>query len=113
MRLTRVERKRVQEVVTDDILCNQCGDSLRPSLVDGNFHGLIEAEVFGGYGATLGDQESYKFSICEPCLRKLFAGFVLPPEHWDNMGDHRKSEKEHKAWLAKVHAFLEKKRDPA
>jgi uncharacterized protein with PIN domain len=110
MRRTRVEKKQVEETVTDDILCNQCGNSLKPARND-NFHGLIEAEVFGGYGATLGDQEMYKFSICEPCLRKLFAGFVLPVEHWDNMGDHRKSEKEHKAWLAKVDVFLEKKRD--
>lgn len=76
MRKVSVEEKVVQVKVIDDILCNECGNSLRGRA--DNFHGLIEAEVLGGYGSDLGDQESYKFSICEECLRKMFARFITP-----------------------------------
>ena len=113
MRRVRTEKRVIEEevTVTDDILCNQCGNSLRDPGGCNNFHGLIEVEVFGGYGATLGDQEMYKFSICEDCLRKLFAGFLLPPEHWDNLGVSSDNEKEHEEWLRKTSEILEKRRD--
>lgn len=41
--------------------------------------GLLEAYVCGGYGARLGDEVEYKFSLCENCLAELFKTFKHSP----------------------------------
>lgn len=75
MKITRVEKREVTEVVLDDIICNQCGGSCKMYM---GFAGLIEACVSGGYSSKLGDGNYYDFSICEDCLKVLFAGFKVP-----------------------------------
>ncbi len=64
--------------VTDDIICNKCGNSCKDSC-DMNYEGLIEASVFGGYASKLGDQVNYEFSLCEDCLIELFKTFKHNP----------------------------------
>jgi hypothetical protein len=76
---THVETKTVEETVTDDILCNQCGGSCLDRC-QMNYEGLIEVTVQGGYAAKLGDLVPYTFSLCEDCLKKLFEGFKIPPQ---------------------------------
>ena len=76
MKVSHKEPKTTEVEVIDDILCNQCGESCKQTL---NFEGLLEAHVQGGYGAKLGDMDSYIFSICEDCLSTLFDGFKHPP----------------------------------
>ena len=78
MKVSHTEPRTDDHEVIDDILCNQCGESCQDS-ADMNYEGLIETVVQGGYAAKLGDMDSYVFSICEDCLRKLFEGFKHPP----------------------------------
>jgi hypothetical protein len=82
MRVTRRKKRTVEIVV--DVLCNKCGGSCvpkgrRPDDAYGP-HGLIEAEVVGGYDSpVLPDGTTYQFSLCEGCLSALFATFVHDP----------------------------------
>ncbi len=77
----------VQQTITvvSDIICNKCGESCKS-----NFHGyegLLEAEVFGGYGSEhVGDMNKHKFSMCEKCFMELSATFKIPS--WVDDGDH-------------------------
>ena len=82
MKLVETETIAKDEIVVKDILCNKCGNSCRPSNVHcRNFYGLIEARVTGGYfSEDLEDLTAYTFSICESCLKELFASFALPVE---------------------------------
>lgn len=51
-------------------------------------HGLHDAEVSGGYESYhLFDCTTYKFSICEKCLRELFNQFKIKPTIIDKLGD--------------------------
>jgi len=76
MRTTKVVQQDVE--VTDDILCNKCGQSLMRPHGYGPF-GLAEAEVEGGFGsAPLRDCTTYTFSLCETCLVELFGTFKIP-----------------------------------
>ena len=79
MRKAHPEVRTVEESVTDDILCNQCGESCLDSN-QMNYEGLIELTVQGGYASKLGDMVPYTFSLCEDCLKKLFDGFKIPPQ---------------------------------
>lgn len=58
-----------------DTICNKCGESCG----EGDYpHGLIEAEVHGGYTSkVLEDGHVYKFSMCESCLKSLFNEFKI------------------------------------
>jgi hypothetical protein len=58
---------RKTHFVTDDILCNMCGDSCRNTVCPEHYEGLVEVTVQGEYGAQLGDLVAYTFSMCEPC----------------------------------------------
>jgi hypothetical protein len=84
MRVTKKIQQTVE--VTDDILCNRCGRSLKTKLdPDGeiyNFDGLAECTVSGGYTSPcLSDMTNYTFSLCEPCLVDIFNSFKLPIQH--------------------------------
>jgi hypothetical protein len=64
------------------ILCNRCGECMRPlgTMNEQYPHGLEKAEVTGGYDSYhLFDMTTYKFSICEKCLRELFNQFKIKP----------------------------------
>lgn len=63
--------------VVEDVFCNKCGMSCKSP--QGYNHGLIEAEVIGGYESThIGDGDVHKFSLCERCLSKLIKKFIYP-----------------------------------
>ena len=78
MRISHEERRVEHVEVVDDIICNQCGRSCVERYT-GNVYGLNEVKVEGGCGARLGDMTSYRFSLCERCLTRLFDGFEHPP----------------------------------
>lgn len=63
--------------IVEDIFCNLCGMSCKSPM--GKYYGLIEAEVFAGYESThLEDGDVHKFSLCERCLKDMFAKFTYP-----------------------------------
>lgn len=95
MKRTESLKKEVTETV--DVFCNKCGFSCKDP--NGQFCGLIEAEVSGGYGSThLGDGDVYIFSLCERCLLEMFEKFHYPakqgnylhPDNYNPDFDRRK-----------------------
>ena len=78
MRKTHTDTIETETIVTDDILCNMCGGSCR-DVESVNYEGLLEVTVQGGYNALLGYMTAYTFSLCEPCLSKLFEQFQIKP----------------------------------
>lgn len=78
MRKTVLVKKEVE--MTDDIICNMCGETC----FDGeyNYNGLIEVMAEGSYGSkVLADGVRYTFSICEACLEKhVFIKCKIPPQ---------------------------------
>jgi hypothetical protein len=81
MRVTKKIQQTVE--VTDDILCNRCGKSLKTKLdPEGeiyNFDGLTEGCITGSYTSShLADMETYCFSLCEQCLVDIFKAFKIP-----------------------------------
>jgi len=71
-----------------EILCNRCGGPQRPLGTHNEQypHGLEDAEVTGGYESYhLFDMTTYKFSICEKCLREMFNQFKIKPTVFDRM----------------------------
>jgi hypothetical protein len=72
-----------------EILCNRCGGYQRPigSHNEQYAHGLEDATITGGYDSYhLFDMTSYKFSICEKCLREMFNQFAIKPTVIDRLG---------------------------
>lgn len=67
----------------DSYVCNKCAGPMCPDVSSPNRnypHGLVDAVVGGGYDSPhLTDCTSYKFSLCEQCLRELFGSFRIPP----------------------------------
>lgn len=71
------------------ILCNRCGECMRPLGTHNEQypHGLEGAAIQGGYDSYhLLDCTTYKFSICEKCLRELFNQFKIKPTIIDSLG---------------------------
>ena len=70
-------------------ICNKCGEECSSIEADKDitiptFYGLLDAKVVGSYySPVLGDCTSYKFDICEKCLKELFNDFVIPVEESD------------------------------
>lgn len=79
MRKTKQEEQTKVVTVTEDILCNQCGESLK-GCGPGSYEGLVEARICGGFGSKIGDMLELRFSICEVCLLQMFKGFKIEPE---------------------------------
>lgn len=74
MKLIQTIKKEITETI--DIFCNKCGMSCKGHC--GNWLGLIEAKVSGGYDSThLNDGDMYQFSLCEHCLKELIDSFQL------------------------------------
>lgn len=76
MKVSHTEIQPTAVEVTDDILCNKCGNSCVAA--HPGWAGLLEAKVDCGYASKLGEDNVYIFSLCETCLGKLFASFKLP-----------------------------------
>ena len=87
MLITETKTVTEERVVVKDVLCNKCGETCIPdSPQNGAPHGLVEANVTGGYHSThIGDCESHTFSLCEKCLVELFATFKIPTEHKEGL----------------------------
>lgn len=92
MKHTRTIDTPVTEIT--EIFCNKCGLSCRSP--EGDFYGLIEQEVVGGFSSThLKDGDVHKFSLCERCLIDLkkefiydsFQGNYLDPDPENQVSD--------------------------
>lgn len=92
MKKTKTIKKTVEVTETLDILCNKCGitcsnEKRKHGKSDFNqYSGLIETEIHGGYDSeVVGDMTSWKFSLCEFCLKTLVKSFKLPVDIKDDM----------------------------
>jgi hypothetical protein len=79
-----VKKKRVKVEITEDRLCNKCGESLKVN--EQNYesgpelYGLMGVRIQGGYFSPwLEDGALYEFDLCEKCLKKLFKTFKHSP----------------------------------
>lgn len=64
-------------VAPESYVCNMCGGGMVGDC--GNILGLAGARVSGGPDSDgLSDMMSYRFSICEKCLRSMFEKFKVP-----------------------------------
>jgi len=64
-------------VAPESYVCNMCGGGMVGEI--GNILGLAGASVSGGPDSDgLSDMMSYRFSICEKCLRSMFEKFKVP-----------------------------------
>jgi hypothetical protein len=78
----RITKKVTEEVeVTEDILCNKCGESMMPYNDDvGCVEGIVELKLgFGYFSERFQDQDMIQFSLCEFCLYELVSVFTIPP----------------------------------
>lgn len=68
----------------ESFVCNMCGGKLVGSM---NLLGLPDCKVSGAYDSThLEDTMSYRFSMCEKCLKDMFDRFAIPPAVSSYMG---------------------------
>lgn len=82
--------------MAEEKICNLCGESCCPNHTGrtGTWKsdrpcGLIDAQVIGGYESYhLMDMSQYTFSLCEPCLRKLFVECKVKPKIHDVLFPH-------------------------
>ena len=78
--------KQVQETnlktITDDIICNKCGNSLkRHHFGNPIFPGLISLSISGYFGSDWpNDLETIKFDLCSSCVKELIESFKIPAE---------------------------------
>lgn len=62
-------------LVSQSFVCNGCGRTMPTS------DGLPEVTIEGGYSSFyLFDMTSYRFGLCERCLRDLFERMVVSPD---------------------------------
>jgi hypothetical protein len=80
MRITKKITKEVE--VTEDILCNSCGESMMPYNDEVDcVEGIVELEIgFGYFSERFPDGERIRFSMCEFCLYDIVSVFVVSPE---------------------------------
>jgi hypothetical protein len=112
MKKTKIVKKTEDQEVTTDVICNLCGDSCAvgnwsDQIVDdksvkgkdsqeNEYGGLIETVVHGGFHSNkLEDMASYRFSLCEVCLRGLMNKFKVPVEIKNNYLNDFVSEKDY------------------
>jgi hypothetical protein len=63
--------------VTTDVTCNRCGESCVPARADVPYG--LRGDVTGGYhSSALEDMQRYRFRLCEPCCKWLFAQCKVP-----------------------------------
>lgn len=74
-----ISKKLAEVEYVEDIICNRCGKSCKNEV--GDFDGLIEAEVIGGfYSPKIEDGTKISFSLCEHCVADLVQDFKIPPK---------------------------------
>ena len=82
IKITQEQEKKAYLEENEDILCNNCGESLLYFWGGKYITGLKDCEVRGGYWTPgiLEDLVKYKFNLCEKCLKKIFNKFEIPVE---------------------------------
>lgn len=77
--------RSTKETGMKELFCNRCGQSLearfgtRPDSIQN--YGLEECRVSGAYcSPALEDGITYKFSLCEHCLKWLMDSFLIPAD---------------------------------
>lgn len=82
MKKTKIVKQEIE--IVEDVICNKCSKSCRPSNEVPDFYGLIEASFTTGYfSEALPDGARYTFSLCEECLAELFKEFQISPEEME------------------------------
>ena len=84
----RTIKKITQEVeVIAEVKCNKCGELCTTphqeaaALQHRDWYGLIEVGFTTGYfSSVLPDGMSYRFSLCEPCVKELMGTFKISAE---------------------------------
>jgi len=83
--MKKVIKKLIETEVTEDVLCNHCGSSLRIEASCHDFYGIPEITVAGGYYSKyIRDGRKYIFSLCEKCVKELIDSFTIPAEETNN-----------------------------
>ena len=60
----------IETEIIEDYICNKCGEPC-------NNLGLLNEVVRGGYESVVfEDQDYFEFSLCEKCLKEIFATFI-------------------------------------
>jgi hypothetical protein len=89
------------------IKCNNCGrefiteDNMIERDNDMEFH---DYEHTGSYFSRIGDSTNVKFRLCDDCLIKIMANFVIPPTFKDvecYSMNQEAVQKEYEEWLQK------------
>jgi len=82
-----IKRQRVtvtrEEDQIVDVLCNMCGESLKVHECDDivRYLGIPNGYVSGHYSSpVLPDGTEWRYSLCEPCIGRMFSEFKIPPE---------------------------------
>lgn len=90
-------------------LCNQCGESCASphhyGPEESNAYGLIDQKVRGYYSSNaLQDLTDYTFTLCEPCLKRMFDGFKISvtEEEYLIEGGRDLTEEERAEWRRKL-----------
>ena len=80
IRITKEQERKAWLETNEDILCNNCGESVICFWHGANMSGLIDCEVYGGFDTPgiLHDMTKYKFNLCEKCLKEMFDKFKIP-----------------------------------
>lgn len=133
MKISKKVSKKITVEETLDVLCNKCGKTCSGLKRYHNakdthmgFSGLVETEVHGGYDSQfVGDMISWKFSICEECLKDIVKTFKIPHEI---KGDHsseyvtlkeydkleeKAAKASHKEWIKAIKETCKKLGRPA
>lgn len=73
----------VEQVITTDAICNQCGESCMVGLggTDITEYCGLSVDFTGGYSSpVIGDGINYKFDLCEKCLMVIMNQLKIPPD---------------------------------
>lgn len=121
MRLTRKVLTTIEEEVVFAILCNGCGKSMvhrsywpdkDKTVNERVLYTGLDTSVEGCFDSSvLEDTIKYEFSLCEPCVVKMFDDFKIQPTTSCYMGDHiderYASEEQKKEYAGLVKALEE------
>lgn len=79
IKITKEQERKTYLETNEDLLCNNCSESLL-EFWDGKWvYGLKNCVVRGGYcSPVLDDLIKYKFNLCEKCLKEMFNKFKIP-----------------------------------
>lgn len=92
--MKKIEKITQEIEVVTAVHCNKCGELCttphQETCLNGSsrrdWYGLIEVGFTTGYfSEVLPDGLSYRFSLCEPCVKELMNTFKIPAEEQEYM----------------------------